>query len=717
MSNPGLFNNYYNFIQTFYADDEAVNKSTEIMLTSIDLFFKSKPNIDNNSSGTNKPQVTMWLCEVINGTPIPENKIKDSTTYVDWDNVSCSTNATTSTTFSFRNPLLLKTNNSYGIVIKFQDSGYYLWQNIRGDALVRESGYTNTPSSGSTSTTDGVLYESLYSNSDPIRYADRDLKYAIKVARFTGANTSVYIVNKDYEFFTVNSVVGGFLPGETVYLQTANSVGTIAFSSTNNIITGTSTIFQNLYEGQDIIIDNGTNKDSVRVIAIESNTQILVNKPLDFNGPGNYVAPVMGKVARYSAPSKILYLSDSNAANATFKFAANDKLIGLRSNTSANVVSLDRYSVDAFVPKFSLSGPVSGSYQLSYKIAVEANTLSTEYKDLSLNSINRVEAPSYILSRSQEVVGSSLYGTDKKSMVAKVDLQVTGTGNRYTAPFIDCEDLDLVVKKHQVNSTTKENRLYTSTANSSYSYTITDFDTETENNGLATSKYISKRVTFGAGIYAEDLKIFLTAYRPAGSEIRVYAKLHNNADVDAFVTKSWTLLELEQNVDKYSNQNDVRDLIEYSYSLPDYPEILSSHGESNLAEYGNTIITTPSSLVASIQENDVIKIYKPEFPDTNHQVYTVSSSNTTTITLSQAIRNTNIVNGVGQPAVAVGIQKLKYKTSAFNNFGNDNVSRYYTTSKTEFDNFNTMQIKIVLLSDASNKNPRVETIQAIGVSV
>jgi hypothetical protein len=143
---------------------------------------------------------------------------------------------------------------------------------------------------------------------------------------------------------------------------------------------------------------------------------------------------------------------------------------------------------------------------------------------------------------------------------------------------------------------------------------------------------------------------------------------------------------------------------------------MSSHGESNLAEYANTIILTPSSLVSVLQENDLIRIYKPDFPDTNHEVYSVLSSNSTSITVNRAIRNTDIVNGLGQPAVGIGIEKLKYKNIAFNNLANDNVARYYTSSKTEFDNFNTMQIKIVMLSDSSNKNPRIEQIQAVGVS-
>jgi hypothetical protein len=208
----------------------------------------------------------------------------------------------------------------------------------------------------------------------------------------------------------------------------------------------------------------------------------------------------------------------------------------------------------------------------------------------------------------------------------------------------------------------------------------------------------------------------LTAYRPSGTQIKVYAKLHNTSDVDTFDNKSWTPLVLVQNSDRYSIMGNETDMIEYSYKLPQYPDVLQNLGETNTAEFGNAIISTLSSLFANLQENDVVRIYKPGFSDTNHEVAVVLSSNSTTVTLNKQIRNTDIVGGLGQPAVSVGIDKLKYKNIVFNNIANDNVSRYYTASKTEFDTFNTMQIKIVLLSDSTYKIPKVEQLQAVGVS-
>lgn len=707
---------HYNFIQTFYTDSEAVNGSAELLITSVDLYFKTKPYAESNDSGTNKPQVTLWICELENNVPIPEKRIKDSTTYVEWDKISVSSSSVASTTFSFRNPVVLKSDRYYGIVIKFQDSGFVLWQNIRGNRIVDETGVTQIISTGSKSTTDGILYAAVSQNSDVIKYADRDLKYQVKVAKFNAANSSVYVVNKDYEFFTISNTVGGFIPGEIVYKQTANATGNVTVSSATNLVTGVSTIFDDLYEGQTIVIDTGAANNSFTVKSIVSNTEMYIDKLPNFSGVAKYKAPVSGKVYQYSSPNKILYLDDSNAANSTFKFAVADTLVGARSGATTTIASIDRFKIDAFVPKFSVNGPLTGTFNLSYKVATESNTLPSDFSTFSLNDINRTDQLSYVLSRSQEVEGSSLYGTDKKSMVAKVDFSVASNSS-YTAPFIDCDDIDLIVKKNYISNVYSESRTYVSSANTSYSYVIPNYDTEVDRNGIAISKYISKKISFAPGVYAEDLKAFVVAYRPPGTAIRVYAKIHNSADIDSFDTKSWTPLVLEQNNEKYSSENNKDDLVEYVYSFPQYSEILQNLGETHLAEYGSNIVNTNISIVANLQQNDVIRLYKPNFAETNHEIFTVIASDATSVTLNKAIRNTDIVGGLGQPKVAVGIDKLKYKEIAFNNIANDNVVRYYTTSKNEFDGYNTMQIKIVLLSDNSNKIPKVEQLQAIAVSV
>jgi len=101
----------------------------------------------------------------------------------------------------------------------------------------------------------------------------------------------------------------------------------------------------------------------------------------------------------------------------------------------------------------------------------------------------------------------------------------------------------------------------------------------------------------------------------------------------------------------------------------------------------------------------VYDILTPE----NNEVFPVSSANSTAITVFKPISNTNIIGDVG-------VDKLKYKNVAWNNIANDNVARYVTSSYIEFDTYNTMQIKVVLLSENTFTVPKVEQIQVIGVS-
>jgi hypothetical protein len=106
---------------------------------------------------------------------------------------------------------------------------------------------------------------------------------------------------------------------------------------------------------------------------------------------------------------------------------------------------------------------------------------------------------------------------------------------------------------------------------------------------------------------------------------------------------------------------------------------------------------------------DLIRLYDPLFPD-NHEVFPVSSANSTAIVLFKPIDNVSLVSK------EVSVDKLKYRNIAWNNIANDNKVRYVGTSYTEYDAYKSFQIKIVLLSNSTYVIPKVEQIQVIGAS-
>ena len=687
----------FDYIQTFYVNPDAVSNAAEIMLTSVDLFFKSKPVQDANISGSSKPGIVVWICEVQNNDPTPNIARTNSVLALDYDFVNISNDAQTATVIGFSNPVVLKTGKFYGIVIKYLDPAYDIWTNVQGDRLISAGGATNNPSPGSQSRFDGFLYKATNSNTYN-KLTNKDLKFRVKVARFTSSSSTVTVVNKDYEFFTIDpSIVGTLQSGEWVYQNIANATGTVTFTTSSNTITGVGTTFDSYNIDDYVVLANNTARDIVRITNIISSTSMTVDRFPNFGAAGfGYKVPPVGKLYYTDYTTDKVYLVDS-IANSSLKFVTGTRIIGVRSGSSANVASIDRFRVDNFKPTFLIGNPSTSQYSISYNVANSSNSMPATTTNLELLKFNDAPRESYILSRSLEVDNVNLYGSYRKSAVANIQFNTdVSETNRFSVPYLNTAELDFFFYQNEINNT------YTATRNS-----ITDYDTEVDRNGLATTKYISKKISFGEGKYAQDLVVYLAGYRPSGSQIKVYAKIHNAADRDAFDDKSWTPLELKNNINRFSNE-DPNDIWEYTYGFPQYPDISSQLSGAFLTTSSSNAIATTVNQTSVISTGDLIRVYSVLTPD-NHEVFPVSSANSTAIILFKQVTNPNIFGDVN-------IQKLKYKNVAWNNVRNDNVARYVSSSYIEYDTYNTMQIKVVLLSERTHVVPKVEQIQVIGVS-
>lgn len=687
----------FDYIQTFYVNPDTVANAAEIMLTSIDLFFKTKPAVNANISGASKPGISVWICQVSNNEPEPNLFIVNSMKAIDYDFVNISNDAQTATTVGFTNPVLLASGKYYGIVVKFNDPAYDIWTNVQGDRLIGAGGVTNNASPGSQSRFDGSLYRATNSATYE-NLSNKDLKFRVKVAQFISNNVVIPLVNKDYEFFTIDAFsTGQFVGGEWVYQNVANVTGTVTVSSSSNVIIGSGTTLTNYNINDKVVVSNGSVTDVLTITNVVNTTSMAVDRYPNFSavGIGLKVPPVGVQYYSDYTRNKI-YLVDSTA-NSTVKFVPGTRIIGARSGASANIASIDRYQADSFKPVFMVGNPSSSTYTLNYNIANSSNAMPATGTNLELLKVNSAARESYIISRSLEVDSINLYGTNRKSAVVNVTFNVAvAEANRFTVPYLSTNELDFFFYQNDINNT------YTETRGG-----IVDFDTEVARNGLAKSKYLSKKISFADGKYAEDVVVYLSGYRPSGTQIKVYAKLHNAADKDAFDDKAWTPLEIKNNIDRFSTE-DPNDLWEYTYGLPQYPEVSSILSGTFLTTLGSNSITTSVNQSSTISAGDLIRVYSVLTPD-NHEVFPVSSANSTAITLFKGVSNTNIIGDVG-------IDKLKYKNVAWNNIANDNVARYVTSSYTEFDTYNTMQVKVVLLSDSTYVTPKVDQIQVIGVS-
>jgi len=698
----------FSLIQTFYADPEIVNGASEVTMTSIDLFFKLKPSQTANLSGNPNAGVAVAICEVENDQPNLQKTYAYSLSYKDFSRIYSFGDASSATTFGFNQPLKLPTGRFYGIVVMYEDPGYVAWVNKVGDRLVN----TNIPSPGVNSNKDGKLF---IRNSSGVfnSLSDVDIKFNLRCAKYIAQTDKKIFVNKDYEYFTVTDQQGSFYGGEYVWQNTAPETGSVAIVQGGNTIVGTGTSFGTLNEDTNIVLQSGNASQVVTITEVVNNTVLSVSELIEFsNTNARHINTVVGKVYVQDRPRNKIYLKDSTAN--TIYFTVGNTFIGADSGATANIVSIDNLSIDRVRLRGGIRAPANGLVETVLKTTAESGGAYTfsdanqeRVKINNQQAYNITNYDAFVLSRSNEIQQVSLYSNsalfvDKKSLKIEADYLVLGSGDIYMSPLLEGSKLDLYSIENRVSN-----------ACNIVSGGI-EIDTEVAGNGIALSKHIGAKVQFSNDKFAEDVRMFMVAYRPKGTEIRVYTRVHNSKDPEAFDDKSWTPLEYTQNANRFSSTDDETDFIEFELGLPQFSESSYTLPGTFTTALGSASIVAANSGYSNttnlIANNDIIKIYNPLFPQTNYQVATVKEANATHITIGGVVETTNIA-GSGYK-----IDKLKYNNVAFNNINNTNISRYYNSTLAEFDAFDSMQVKIVMLADNTYKVPRIDQIQVLGVS-
>jgi hypothetical protein len=84
---------------------------------------------------------------------------------------------------------------------------------------------------------------------------------------------------------------------------------------------------------------------------------------------------------------------------------------------------------------------------------------------------------------------------------------------------------------------------------------------DSKSGGNANVRYITRRITLADGFDSGDLRVYLTAYKPAGSSVLVYYKMLSGSDLGSFDDKNYQLMTEIGNPNFIStNPNDYREL-------------------------------------------------------------------------------------------------------------------------------------------------------------
>lgn len=274
-----------------------------------------------------------------------------------------------------------------------------------------------------------------------------------------------------------------------------------------------------------------------------------------------------------------------------------------------------------------------------------------------------------------------------------------------------------------------------------------DYFGENTNSGNAEAKYITKKINFANERFAEDIVCYITAYRPLNTDIKVFARIHNSKDPEAFDDKDWTMLEIKEG-DIYSSSADANNYIEMQFGLQKTPNVaialtgsgtIENTSVTNVVGVGTTFST---NAYANLQVNDVVRISNKLFPN-NYLVSVVTAIDSDTqFRISRSIADSYVTGVIpdvswdGNTALQIDligrvgnstVNALGYPMQAFNHYASANIATYYNSSLVEFRTYDSMQLKIVLLSDIAQVNsvsanvipttvPRVDDIRVIGVT-
>lgn len=681
----------FTIIQTFYIPSDSVRNAAQVLITGIDLFFKNKPSLLRNSSGSTSPGVTVGICVVENGIP---NLAKEylQIARCTYDQIFAVSDSSISTAFAFKRPITVPTNQYYGIVIRFEDSNYDVWVNKKGNALVG----TNNPSPGSILARDGHFFAGSTGLMNLTPQNDVDLKFRVKIAQFsTTSNIQVDLVNNGYEFFTTDTRSGVFTGGEKIFITQTLQTGTLNIQAGNIVVTGSGTTLSNFAPSHQFIIQSGSRYVVSRVAAVTNATQIVLTDAISFSNTAAtfFVGPVAVLNSISGVNGKLILTNSS--ANATVKFVGGSTIRGEQSNATSNIVSVDNLSIDEFVSHVNVVTNTPTAVVPSYNFA-QANAtayfVDSTYQTLPQDTLIRTGAKTrFILSRSNELAQGYLYSIQQKSADIRA---VMSTTNPFISPTIENTTADITVRQMQISNTS--------------SHLTAGVDTEVSLNGNSLCKYFSRKMVFEQGRQAEDLRVYVTAYRPLGTEIRMYARFYNAADREPFDDKPWTPLEIKGNKSLLrSSSVDLSNLIEFEYGLP-VPESQETVAGSFTTTASSNILTAigAPAFASKFVTGQLVKIYDPLFPQ-NYSISTVTTVNSAT--------SVSFTDPFVASANNLSVDILKYNV-AFNYPSDSNYVRYYNIDGVVYKKYDAVQIKVVLQADSTSVIPFISQIQAIAVS-
>ena len=461
-------------------------------------------------------------------------------------------------------------------------------------------------------------------------YQKEDIKFNIYRAIFSPLNGSAVFKNEDDEFLTID----GFTRSNT---EVGLDVGDIVYTVNSSV---------------DI-----------------SNSESVVSNTLNDK--------VYGRIQYFNEVDGEIWL-DSSTANTTSYFSntVNPTVAIYRivdpANTSqsnattlitwGNVISVDDLSYHTVVPKFGVTTPSKTFMSYNIKGTSNSDVVDVEYtivendKDYEFNDYERK-----IYSRSNEINQVS----GDKTLEYKLNLT---SSSKYVSPVINLGRKNSLFVENIINN---------------------DYWDENTRYGNSLSRYISKKVILEDGQEAEDLEVYLTAYKPTATNIKVYGKFLNNQDGEEFNTKTWTELEyVDGGENIFSSDTNTKNFIEYKFKVPSKRKSYLTLDNNTVVEGETATQGTNEGIVSFAYGNNVIVEMNSGILDTGSVTFSISGAlNIVESEIRSAFANT----GTSTPVTLSGAVSCSSDSNSLS------ATEFSFSANTNVDNVN----DVIAISDAN----------------
>lgn len=481
-------------------------------ITKIGLFFRKAGQLS---------ELKLFLMEMNNNQPDPTKIVPGSLVFLSASEVNISEDSETETLFTFDQPVFLNSTKRYAFALQTPSSEYTIWGAGAGDKDISTSKLL-----GSNPVLEKVYYREI--NGSYSILENDDIKFKLYRAKFvtnTQSQATLRIKNK-FDYLQTTPIV------------TKQSLS-VPLSTTDKVYRS---------DSSGSWIDVGELEDRYKVKLDSYDGERYIYKVKRNNaGETNFSDNERFKAVKEGFISTP-YQSSTVAGVPVYTTIFTKVETFIVDAKIEDIVDLKYHSI---IPRFDIDAKTGSS--TTFKVRGTKYNGSSYVKDSPGSALLlSTEFEKSFSDSARWIPSFSNWNLDLLSEPeSPLDVIVTlNTINDYCAPIIKLNNSRALLVTNIINS---------------------DGDilnTELTTAGTASSKYVSKVITLAEGMDAEDLNVYVSAYKPPRTNVRVFARLQNAEDNHkAFSDLNWIEMEQVTPATVFSNATNPRNYIEYQYQI------------------------------------------------------------------------------------------------------------------------------------------------------